>query len=40
VVPDDLEDIARAVSEFSSKFNHVITAGGIGPTHDDMTFEG
>lgn len=39
-IPDDLDVIAKVVSEFSGKFRHVITAGGIGPTHDDMTFEG
>lgn len=28
------------VLDFSKKFTYVITSGGIGPTHDDMTFEG
>lgn len=40
VIGDDLEEIAREVSDFSQKFTHVITSGGVGPTHDDMTFEG
>lgn len=40
MIGDDLEVIAREVSEFSSKYTHVITSGGIGPTHDDLTFEG
>ncbi len=40
VIPDDLASIAKEVAEFSSRFTHVITAGGIGPTHDDITFEG
>lgn len=40
MIGDDLEVIAKEVSEFSSKYTHVITSGGIGPTHDDKTFEG
>ncbi|KAK7486668.1 hypothetical protein BaRGS_00022069 [Batillaria attramentaria] len=40
VIGDDLEEIAKEVAEFSQKFTHVITSGGVGPTHDDMTFEG
>ena len=28
------------MQEFSKKYTHVITSGGIGPTHDDVTFEG
>ncbi|PVD33276.1 hypothetical protein C0Q70_04529 [Pomacea canaliculata] len=40
VVADDLEEIANEVADFSKRFTHVITSGGVGPTHDDMTFEG
>ncbi len=40
VIPDDLDDIASAVSECSSRFDYVFTSGGVGPTHDDMTIEG
>ena len=28
------------MQKFSKKYTHVITSGGIGPTHDDVTFEG
>lgn len=38
-VPDDLEIISRYVKELSSSYTYVLTAGGIGPTHDDITYE-
>lgn len=40
VISDDLKSISEEISKFSSEFTHVITSGGIGPTHDDITFEG
>ena len=40
IIPDDLDEIARAVSECAAKFDYVFTSGGVGPTHDDLTIEG
>lgn len=39
VVPDVQDIIAKEVAELSPTVTHLITAGGIGPTHDDVTFE-
>ncbi len=40
VVADDTAVIAEEVRSFASKYKLVLTSGGIGPTHDDVTFEG
>ncbi|XP_015177323.1 PREDICTED: FAD synthase-like isoform X2 [Polistes dominula] len=40
VISDDVEEIKEEMKKFSRKYNHVITSGGIGPTHDDVTYEG
>ncbi|WP_136688125.1 competence/damage-inducible protein A [Halorhabdus amylolytica] len=37
VVPDRIEDIAEVVDDYRQRYDAVITTGGIGPTHDDVT---
>lgn len=40
VVPDEIEAIAQEVLYCSQRFEFVITSGGVGPTHDDITIAG
>jgi molybdenum cofactor synthesis domain-containing protein len=40
VIPDELDVIAEEVSGSAARFDFVITSGGVGPTHDDLTMEG
>lgn len=40
IVRDVVEEIARAVREVRERSEFIITAGGIGPTHDDLTLDG
>ena len=40
VVPDAIDEIAEAVADFSRRFQIVLTSGGVGPTHDDVTVAG
>jgi molybdenum cofactor synthesis domain-containing protein len=40
VVPDELDAIAQEVRYCSQHFDFVITSGGVGPTHDDITIAG
>lgn len=39
VISDNVEEISKEIKDASSKFTYVITSGGIGPTHDDVTYE-
>ncbi|MBI5639342.1 MAG: competence/damage-inducible protein A [Nitrospirae bacterium] len=40
VLPDDIDTIGREAGLFSEAFDFVLTSGGVGPTHDDVTMEG
>lgn len=39
-IGDDIDVIARHVRELAATHTYVITTGGIGPTHDDLTMAG
>lgn len=39
ILPDDVPTLARAVVRLSAAHGVVITSGGVGPTHDDVTME-
>lgn len=39
VAPDDQARIAGAVNELRSAYDYLLTTGGIGPTHDDITVD-
>ncbi|KAI8879902.1 Molybdopterin binding protein [Backusella circina FSU 941] len=38
IVPDDYSAIAESVKKLSTEHDIVFTSGGIGPTHDDITY--
>lgn len=39
VISDDADGIVEAVNAMRSRWDNVVTSGGIGPTHDDITAE-
>ena len=39
VVPDDIETIAQTINRMRTTVDVLITSGGVGPTHDDVTYE-
>ena len=39
ILPDVEDVIIDAINETRAKFDYVLTTGGIGPTHDDITAE-
>lgn len=40
IIPDAVKVISREIQKFSNEYDVVVTSGGIGTTHDDLTFEG
>ncbi|KAL2830783.1 MoaB/Mog domain-containing protein [Aspergillus cavernicola] len=38
VIADDEDEIGEAVKRMSNNYDFVVTSGGIGPTHDDITY--
>ncbi len=38
MLPDEPPRIAAVVRDFASRFDLVVTTGGVGPTHDDCTW--
>ncbi|PBP25557.1 Molybdopterin binding protein [Diplocarpon rosae] len=39
VIADDEAEIVEAVQRMSTTYDFVVTSGGIGPTHDDITYQ-
>ena len=39
-ITDSIEDIKNTIQRLGKDYQYIITTGGIGPTHDDLTYEG
>jgi molybdenum cofactor synthesis domain-containing protein len=39
IIPDDLSRIGESVNALRGAYDYVLTTGGIGPTHDDITVD-
>jgi molybdenum cofactor synthesis domain-containing protein len=39
IVPDEHDEIVAAVNALRARYTYLLTTGGIGPTHDDITAE-
>jgi len=37
IVPDDADEIVAGLNALRHRYDYVLTTGGIGPTHDDIT---
>ena len=37
IIPDIEKEIIKNIKELCKNFSYVLTTGGIGPTHDDIT---
>lgn len=39
ICKDDVDEISREIKELRKEYDCIITAGGVGPTHDDVTIK-